>query len=37
MTVMLGKKDIPNGTIAGMAKKAGMSYADFCVMLEINP
>ena len=37
VTVMLGKKDIPNRTLAGMAKKARMSYADFCVMLEINP
>lgn len=37
VTVMLGKKEIPTGTLAGMAKKLEMPFADFCAMLDIHP
>jgi N-acetylglutamate synthase/N-acetylornithine aminotransferase len=36
VTVALDKKDIPTGTVAGMAKHCGMTLADFCTMLGID-
>lgn len=37
VTVVLGKKEIPTGTLRSMARQAEMSFADFCAMLDLKP